>query len=158
MIKIGADYNYFENKNIDLLYTNKIIMDSIYLKIKRDRLREEYSHKLSVNKKDNRRESVEANKGKDESELNYITIFSNLIRDNDDISNDLGDLREYHSKIIYVHNNIAEKIKMDHLIRPLRIFWIKADYFLLTKVLTILSGGLFMFFSYIIGDAIKKKF
>ncbi len=157
MIKIGADYNYFENKNIDLLYTNKIIMDSIYLKIKRDRLREEYSHKLSVNKKDNRRESVEANKGKDESELNYITIFSNLIRDNDDISNDLGDLREYHSKIIYVHNNIAEKIKMDHLIRPLRIFWIKADYFLLTKVLTILSGGLFMFFSYIIGDAIKKK-
>lgn len=158
MIKIGADYNYYENTNIDLLFTNKIIMDSIYLKIKKERLKEEYSHKLSFYKKEFKRGSVEADKNKDENELNYITIFSNLIRDDDDISNDLGDLREYHSKIIYVHNNIAEKIKMDHLIRPLRIFWIKADYFLLTKILTILSGGLFMFFSYLIGDTIKKKF
>ena len=130
MIKIGADYNYYENTNIDLLFTNKITMDSIYLKIKKERLREEYSNKLSFYKKDHKRDSMEGDKIKDENELNYITIFSNLIRDDDDISNDLGDLREYHSKIIHVHNNIAEKIKMDHLIRPLRIFWIKADYFL----------------------------
>ena len=158
MIKIGADYNYYENTNIDLLFTNKITMDSIYLKIKKERLREEYSNKLSFYKKDHKRDSMEGDKIKDENELNYITIFSNLIRDDDDISNDLGDLREYHSKIIHVHNNIAEKIKMDHLIRPLRIFWIKADYFLLTKILTISSGGLFMIFSYIIGDTIQKKF
>jgi len=158
MIKIGADYNYYENTNIDLLFTNKIILDSIYLKIKKERLREEYSHRLSSYKKDNLKDSKDRDNTTNENDLNYITIFSNLIKEDDDISNDLGDLREYHSKLIYVHNNIAEKIKMDHLIRPLRIFWIKADYFLLTKILTILSGGLFMFFSYIIGDTLQKKF
>ena len=128
MIKIVADYNYYENTNIDLLFTNKITMVSIYLKKKR--LREEYPNKLSFYKKDHKRDSIEGDIIKDENELDYVTISSNLIRDDDDISNDLGDLREYHSKIIHIHNNIAEKIKMDHLIKPLRIFWIKADYFL----------------------------
>lgn len=158
MIKIGADYNYYEYANIDLLLTNKIILDSIYLRVKKERLKEEYSHKISVYKKQSKGDSTENLSEQSENCLNYISIFANMIREDDDISNDLGDLREYHSKLIYVHNNINEKIKMDHLIRPLRIFWIKADYFLMTKILTILSGGLFMFFSYIIGDTIKNKF
>jgi len=156
MVKVGADYNYYENSNIDLLYSNKIIMDSIYLKVKRQRLKEEYSNKMSISKKNTKRDSIQENES--ENILNYKTIFTNLIKDDDDISNDLGDLKEYHSKIIYVHNNIVEKIRMDHLIRPLRIFWIKADYFLLTKILTVISGGVFMFFSYILGNTIENGF
>jgi hypothetical protein len=155
MIKIGADYNYYEKSNIDLLYSNKIIMDSVYLKIKKERLKEEYSNKSSFQIKDKYRDSIKEKK-RNENNLNYKTIFANLIRENDDISNDLGDLKEYHLKIIYVHNNITEKIKMDHLIRPLRIFWIKADYFILTKIASVISTGVFMFFSLFLGSTIVK--
>ena len=144
MIKIGADYNYYEILNIDLLCSNKILMDKIYLDIKYTRLKEEYN-KISFKKKNKKNKKMQSI-GMD---MNYETIFSNIIKENDDISNDLGDLKEYHCKIIQVFNNIIEKIRMDHLIRPLRIFWIKSDYFLLINILTVISGTIFVFIPYL---------
>lgn len=147
MMKLGADYNYTEYTNIDLLFINKVIMDKIYLGIKQERLREEYSR--------NTNQSVEIGKKRSSfGEINYNVIFSSILKNNE-ISNDLGDLREYHSKIVYVHDNICEKIRTDHTIRPLRIFWIKADYFLLTKILTVMSGGAFMLLSFSLSHLLK---
>jgi hypothetical protein len=149
-MKFGADFNYTENENIDLLCFNKILMDKIYLGIKQERLCDEYSRSTNSNN-----QSMELSISKkirsSFGTINYKSIFSTIIKD-DNISNDLGDLREYHSKIIYVHNNIIEKIQSDHTIRPLRIFWIKSDYFLLTKILTLMSGGVFMALSYFLNN------
>ena len=57
MMKLGADYNYTEYTDIDLLLSNKILIDKIYLKIKKDRLCEGYSkitntQKVDIGKRD----------------------------------------------------------------------------------------------------------
>ena len=49
MMKFGADYNYTEYENIDLLCYNKLLMDKIYLGIKQERLCEEYSRSINTN-------------------------------------------------------------------------------------------------------------
>lgn len=150
MIKIGADFNYYENRHTDLLNSNKMFIDNIYAELKYELLNEDdcgnntndmYS---SVNLRTSLLEIVPKN----EKNIFFKILKSKDYRETDD----MGNLNNYHMDSVIIYNNISDKIKMDHILRPLRIFWIKSDYFLFNKIITLILGGLFMYLKYILKD------
>jgi hypothetical protein len=147
MIKIGADFNYFEIRHNDLLKSNKMFLDNIYAELKYELL-SDLNSKTDVNKSLGIRESLLGTIKKKEKNIFFEILKSKEYRETDDI----GNLNTYHMDSIIVYNNICDKIRMDHILRPFRIFWIKSDYQILNKIVTLISGGVFMYFKYVIRD------
>jgi len=148
MIKLGADFNYYEAKHTDVLRSNKMFLDNIYAELKFE-LTSEYDIKKNLNKNLGLRESLmDLNRNKKEKNIFFQILKSKEYRETDDI----GNLNAYHMDSMIIYNNITDKIKMDHTLRPLRIFWIKSDYNLLNQIVTLISGGFFMNIKYIIKD------
>lgn len=147
MIKIGADFNYFEIKHNDLLKSNKMFLDNIYAELKYELLND-LDLKPDVNKNLGLRESLLDSGKKREKNIFFEILKSKEYRETDDI----GNLNSYHMDAIIVYNNISDRIKMDHILRPLKIFWIKSDYHILNQIVTLISGGIFMYVNYVIKD------
>lgn len=147
MIKIGADFNYFETRHKDLLKSNKMFLDNIYAELKYELL-SDFDLNPDLNKKLGMRESLLDTQKKKEKNIFFEILKSKEYRETDDI----GNLNSYHMDSIIVYNNICDKIKMDHIIRPFRIFWIKCDYNILNQIVTLISGGVFMYIKYVIKD------
>jgi len=147
MIKIGADFNYFEIRHNDLLKSNKMFLDNIYAELKYELL-SDLNSKPDVNQSLGIRESLLGTIKKKEKNIFFEILKSKEYRETDDI----GNLNTYHMDSIIVYNNICDKIRMDHILRPFRIFWIKSDYQILNKIGTLISGGVFMYFKYVIRD------
>lgn len=147
MIKIGADFNYFEIRHNDLLKSNKMFIDNIYAELKYELL-SDYDLKPDLNKNLGIRESFLGTQKKKEKNIFFEILKSKEYRETDDI----GNLNAYHMESIIVYNNICDKIRMDHILRPFRIFWIKSDYHILNQIITLISGGVFMYVKYVIKD------
>jgi len=145
MIKIGADFNYYEIRHNDLLKSNKMFLDNIYAELKYELLTD-FDLKPDTNKSCGIRESLLLNNKKKEKNIFFEILKSKEYRETDDI----GNLNSYHMDSIIVYNNICDKIRMDHILRPFRIFWIKSDYQLLNQIITLISGGVYMYINYVI--------
>ncbi len=149
MIKIGADFNHYENRHTDLLKSNKIFLDNIYAELKYELTSEYDINKKNLNKNTGKRESlITFNKNKKLKNIFFEVLKSKEYRETDDI----GNLNNFHMDSMIIYNNISQKIHMDHILRPLKIFWIKSDYNLLNQIITIITGGFFVYIRFVIKD------
>jgi len=124
-----------------------MFLDNIYAELKYELL-SDLNSKPDVNQSLGIRESLLGTIKKKEKNIFFEILKSKEYRETDDI----GNLNTYHMDSIIVYNNICDKIRMDHILRPFRIFWIKSDYQILNKIGTLISGGVFMYFKYVIRD------
>lgn len=147
MIKFGADFNYFEFKHVDLLQSNKINIDNICVEIKNE-LSKELKNKKELSKNLGLRESLLKPMKKQKKDMFYDII---KIKEQGRLDY-LGNISQYSVDTINIYNDISEKIKIDHIIRPLRIFWIKVDFKLLNQIFTLILGGVLMYAKIVIND------
>jgi hypothetical protein len=149
MIKIAADFNYYEYRNIDLLNSNKIFIDNIYAELK-------YELSPDQEKTFGERQSLISLMGvpkkAQEKNIFFEIVKSKDYKETDDIAN----LNSYHMDSVLIYDNIKDKIKMDNIIRPLKIFWIRSDYDLLNKIVTVILTGISFFANSLIND-VKRK-
>ena len=148
MIKVAADFNYFELRNLDLLNSNKIFIDNIYAELKY-----ELSTDNEKEKDYGERHSLISLKQKKEKNIFFEIVKSKDFKETDDI----GNLNSYHMDSVLIYNNIKDKIKMDNILRPLKIFWIRSDYDLLNKIITVILTGFSFFANYLVND-LKRIF
>jgi len=150
MIKIAADFNYYEFRNLDLLNSNKIFIDNIYAELK---------YELSQNFKENKNNLCERFSLISNSQLKKEkNIFFEILKSKDyQETDDIGNLNSYHMDSVLIYNNIKDKIKMDNILRPLKIFWIRSDYDLLNKIVTLILTGFSFLANYLVND-IKRIF
>jgi hypothetical protein len=170
MYLAGAELNYFEYFHKDLLNTHKLFLDALNNNEKIFRIGHNYfnnrkpSYMTEINEDIYfRKESV-----KNLKQLNthcsvpkraYTTHNSNTVEDNGMIFNNnnsdifiqsiLCDENLFNKiqkndllfRLNRVLENIREKLMIDSIIRPLKIFWVKADYMLVGKIVAIIGTG-----------------
>lgn len=149
MIKISADFNFYEQRHNDLLKSNQLFINNIYMELKNGH--KDLTFKSNLNKSLGIRQSLlEPKKDKKDKEKD---IFYEIVKSKEFRGpNNLMILDIYHNDCMIIYNNICEKIKFDHIIRPFRIFWIKSEYKLLNQIITLIFGGLVMYIKYVIQD------
>jgi hypothetical protein len=152
MIKIAADFNYYQFRNIDLLNSNKIFIDNIYAELKY-----ELSPDVEKEKNFEERQSlitlIGQQKKTQEKNIFFQIVKSKDYKETDDIAN----LNSYHMDSVLIYDNIKDKIKMDNILTPLKIFWIRSDYDLLNKIITLILTGLSFFANSLMND-VKEIF
>lgn len=70
----------------------------------------------------------------------------------------LGEINTYFFKSSSVLENIKEKMKVDSIVRPLKIFWIKADYNMVSRIIALLGTGLAMMLSTVLKSVDFSKY
>jgi len=146
MIKISADFNFYEQRHNDLLKSNQLFINNIYMNLKNEN--KELTIKSNLNKSLGLRQSlIEPKKDKEKN------IFYEIVKLKEYIDPSKFKRLDFnHNDCMIIYNNICEKIKLDHIIRPFRIFWIKSEYKLLNQIITLIFGGLVMYIKYVIQD------
>lgn len=147
MIKIAADFNYYEFRNLDLLNSNKIFIDNIYAELKYELSNDQEREKNDDSEKE-RKSLLSITQQKKEKNIFFEIVKSKDYKETDDI----GNLNSYHMDSVLIYNNIKDKIKMDNILRPLKIFWIRSDYDLLSKIITVILTGFSVFANSLVND------
>jgi hypothetical protein len=137
---LGAEFNYYEYIHRDFICTQQLYL-------------EELNVSMSTVKGLNWREVLEMKRDTNSLNLAYHPFAKDLLLSL--LSN------EYKTKNIYdmmnssveVMNNINKKIKFEHKINPLRIFWVKADYLLVVKIIALISSMFSIFFIFVMKNS-----
>ena len=106
MVKIGADFNYYEAKHNDLLKCNKMFIDNIYAELKYELTSDFDNNNKDLNKSIGIRESLLESNRKKEKNIFFEILKSREFRETDDI----GNLNAYHMDSVIIYNNISDKI------------------------------------------------
>ena len=132
----GANFNFYEYYHNDLLINQQIFLEELKIS-------------LSIYKNLDWYEVILQKK-----ELNSLNISNNCY--GADYYNALLSNEYKNTKMIDVLNNtlnvilhIKRQIKYDHIIRPLKLFWIKADYNVIMKICTLFGTCFSMIMIYI---------
>ena len=173
MIWIGADFNWFEHTHRDWMLTHKIFIDEIlnHPKILKNYKASSKSKNLDIDdssssslirlsKIKNVRSTICSNQ--DKTKINIPHVKNYMIANNfnselfikvimaDESIFKLGDCSSCLIKCSKVLENIKEKIMIDSVVRPLKIFWVKADYGKVGRIIAFLGTGLAMLLSNIL--------
>lgn len=152
MFLIGADFNDFEFVHSDIILTHKLFLDELGTHPKLIKRASMGSNTLlpkiedceeSDNLiKESRSMSTIAKKGPSDRSMipnnRNSALFLKVLMHEESISNLEISLRKT-SRIL---ENIKEKIKMDGEVRPLRLFWVKADYKLVGSICALAGTGI----------------
>lgn len=139
MFLLGAEINWFEHNHNDHLLSHKLFLREIMTDLKsKERC---VSRSSSIDSKD-----------KHMAYINHINVSNNnngtlftkaLLNDEYKTVNVHKTLKG----TLHVLEDIERKIRKDHIVRPLKIFWVKADYALITRIVALLGTGLAMLLS-----------
>ena len=170
MYLAGAELNYFEYFHNDLFNAHKLFLDELnnYQKIFRTGPNSFNNHKpsylLEMNEDLYLRTETLRNLRQSKSNSGFpkrinTASSSNSVEDNRMIFNNnnseifiqsilcdenlLNKIQknDFLFRLNRVLENIREKVMIDSIIRPLKIFWVKADYMLVGKIVAIIGTG-----------------
>jgi len=168
MYLAGAELNYFEYFHNDLFNAHKLFLDSLnnYQKIFRTNTHPfnnvKPSYIAEINEDIDSRKDIVRNKIQSNSislKRTCTSSRSNVVEDNPMIfNNNNSDIfiqsilcdenllnqiqkNDLLFRLNRVLENIREKVMIDSIIRPLKIFWVKADYMLVGKIVAIIGTG-----------------
>jgi hypothetical protein len=157
MFLLGAQFNFYEFVHHDLIMTHKLFMDELMC-----------SHKLSKALK--RSASISspdeiyqfAKKANGKNFTNNISLIANPREEffaGNNLSSDLFFKIASKDESFIKHGenglmktcrileNLKDKIKIDGIVRPLKIFWIKADYGMVSRLVALMGTGIVMLLS-----------
>jgi hypothetical protein len=136
MLILGAMFNYYEHDHNDLIVSQQIFLEELKISITSST---KSLQEIIEEKKTNKNLKISCNK---HSASYYQALLINK-KDNCDSKVMIDDA-------ISILKKIENKIKYDHEVRPLMLFWIKADYFLVAKILALVGSLISVAFIYFI--------
>jgi hypothetical protein len=127
MLILGAMFNYYEHYHRDILISTQMFL-------------EEFKMSLISNRYKSWEDAVEQKRDLNGFKLSfnpysadyYLALLNHEYKGTN--------IKKVINQSISVITKILTKIKLDHEIRPLRLFWIKADYFLVAKIVTLVGS------------------
>lgn len=139
MFLLGAEINYFEYCQADYVMSHKLLLNDLIVNLRR-----------MDSKQNGKRNSLNLlnNKSWAISNSYYSDLFVKAILHN----KCKGDIYEMLNNCLRVLEDIKEKIRTDAIVRPLKLFWIKADYLLLGNIVAVLGGGIAILFKLILNS------
>lgn len=186
MILLGAGFNWHENVHRDWMLTHRLFLDELINNpklFKRSNSSKTSSFNRNQTINDNEADitktktfrnntlvskntiSTERASIKETNTNNNIPMIANnksseifikiILSDEYKIKPDISN---YLMKSSMVLDNIKEKMMIDSIVRPLKIFWIKADYGLVGRIVAFMGTGLAMISSNIIKSTDFSKF
>lgn len=172
MIWLGADFNWYEYIHRDLILSHKLFLDELINNPKMQKLTKRNTKKSLLNKmqlyEDTEclmRKATDSTLNAEKSPFNNIMIANNkncelFIRSflSDDQVIKQADPSSSLIKTCRVLEDIKEKILVDSMVRPLKIFWIKSDYVLMGKIVAGLGTAIAMMLSNIIKSTDFSKY
>jgi hypothetical protein len=136
MLLQGAEFNFYEYYHNDHLINQQIFLEELKTSL--------CSYK-NMNWEDVIQQKKQLN-SLNISNNSYGTDYFNALLSNEYKNTKIFDIINNSIKVIV---EIKRKIKFDHKIRPLRLFWIKADYNLIMKICTLFGTCFSMIIIYI---------
>ncbi len=134
---LGAQFNFCEYIHRDLLCTQQLCLEE--LKISLTTFKGLTWEEALEQKRDTNSLNLAYNPS---SKDLFLSLFSNEYKNKN--------IFEIINNSIHVIKDVSKKILHDHKIYPLRIFWVKADYSLLIRVLALISSMFSIFFIFIL--------
>jgi hypothetical protein len=169
MFLVGAEYNWYEYTHREMMMTHKLLIDEILnfekiskkntsiLGINEDVIEEMLKQNLSLVGRTSSAQFTTKSSPLNESNRNTCKNTSYPISGNvnGSILVELLSSDEYRSKDVHkiltntsrILENIRDKITIDGIVNPLKIFWIKADYNIVGRIIALLVSGLAMLLS-----------
>jgi hypothetical protein len=162
MFLLGAQFNFYEFLHHDLIMTHKLFIDELMCSHKLTKAlkrsasvsnnpEEVYQYsKKAYTKNSFSHNSLIANPKEEEkfeffagNNLSSDLLFKIASTDESFIKH--GDNGLFKSSRIM--ENLKDKIKIDAIVRPLKIFWIKSDYGMVSRLVALMGTGIVMILS-----------
>ncbi len=141
MLLHGAEYNYMEYYHKNLLIEQKLFLNDFKNTL----------HKYEPINRETLFFMLDSFRKIKISNNPYAGEYALSISSNEFKDNNIFDMIDQSLRVI---KQVRKKITHDHLIRPLKIFWIKTDYIFILNIMAVLSS----FASIIILTFIKNYF
>ena len=171
---MGADFNWYENIHVDFMLTHKLFLDEltsnqkllrkgsgtaqdtndISICLPRVTVCENDLKKASI-----RSMSISTTKDKNRNYGSVLKLEQSMIPNNLNSALFIKVLMQLDShvkierqleKTSKILENIKEKIKVDGKVRPLKLFWVKADYDMVGRMCALVGTGIAFMLSSII--------